>query len=135
MPKGVYQRELTKKGINRKLDALVRQIVIERDKSCVTCPLWKKYKPDYQGHSLLTAGHLLTRGKGIIKYDLRNIFCQCKTCNYLHEERPEFLTSYAISVLGKEVYDELVFIGNQAKPIKLWQLVELYDNLKKSYNM
>jgi hypothetical protein len=123
-------RKVTKKGWERKLQALCREIVIKHDGGCVTCPIWAKIRPGFVGSDILQGGHLLTRGKKTIKYDLRNLFCQCKTCNYLHEERPEVLTSYAIKALGVEEYDKLVFIGKQAKPVKDWQLEELYNSLK-----
>ena len=124
-------RKITRKGIVRKLDETLRKIVMVRDGECVTCPLWKKYKPDFEGSDVLQAGHLLTRGKGVIKYDLNNVYCQCKTCNFLHEGRPEFLTTYVIGVIGKKKYEDLVFKGNKAKPIKTWELQELLTELEK----
>lgn len=124
-------RKITRRGWERKLNTILREVVIARDGGCVTCPLWKEYKPDYQGSDILQAGHLITRGKGSVKYDLNNVFCQCKTCNYLHESRPEFLTTYAVRKIGRKKYEELVFKGNQSRPIKTWELEELHNELKK----
>lgn len=126
-------RKLTRKGLETKLQATVRKIVIVRDGSCVTCPLWRKYKPDYRGTSVLQAGHLLTRSKGSVKWDLKNIYLQCSSCNSLHRNRPEFLTSYAISKIGEKQYNDLVFRSNLVKPLNLVELQGVLDGLEQTY--
>lgn len=125
-------KKISVKGLMTKLDKLVREIVFLRDGRCVTCPLWKEIKPAHQGSYVMQPGHYITRGAKSVRWDLRNVYQTCRTCNYLHEIRPSVLADYVISVLDVAGHEDLVREGNRPMPsIKKWQLEEIQENLLK----
>ena len=124
-------RKISIKGWDRKLNPLIRQIVIARDEGCVTCPLWRKIKPDYMPGDVLQGGHLFTRGAKSVKYDLKNVYCQCNRCNFLHEYHPDILTSYVLTIIGQEGYDRLVINRHTIKKWTASELELLYGTLEK----
>jgi len=127
--------KITRKGIEKKLNEITKEIVFARDsEGCVTCPIWKKIKPDFEGSWIMQPGHLFTRGAKSVKWDLRNVYKQCKTCNFLHEYHPDILTQYAVKVLGKKGYEKLVFDRHQVRRFVMPELEELYEKLKKQLN-
>ena len=66
---------ITRKGWIRKLDKLVSEIVILRDKRCVVCGTLHK----------LTCGHLFSRIAYNTRWNLTNCHAQCLSCNFRHE--------------------------------------------------
>ena len=124
-------RKITRKGLEKKLDKIVKEIVFARDEYCVTCPIWLSVKPDFKGHWVMQPGHLFTRASKSVRWDLRNVYKQCKTCNFLHEYHPQILTQHALKVLGKKGYEKLVFDRHQVKRFVMPELEELYEELKK----
>ena len=85
-----------------RLDALVKEIVLDRDGFCV-CP------PPVNGHTQQrTPGHLISRGKESVKWDLLNVHEQCNGCNARHEHYPEIYTGWFVSNFGKDEYLRLV---------------------------
>jgi|SRR6185369_6688904 len=72
------RRKSSRQLLERELDRLVRSIVLLRDGFCV-CPAPKN------GHSIvMQPGHLITRVKEGVKYDLFNVNTQCSACNQRH---------------------------------------------------
>jgi hypothetical protein len=128
-------RKISRKGIEKKLDEVVKLIAFARDGECVTCPLWleiKKGNPQPHIPSwVMQPGHFITRGAHAVKWDLRNVYQQCKTCNYLHEYHPEVLANYVVNTLGVEEFEKLVFDGNKTKKYLMPELEELYIKLEK----
>lgn len=105
-----------KQVLEARADRLVREIVILRDSRCV-CP------PPEKGHSdVLQPGHLITKVKKSIRWDLRNVNCQCSSCNMLHEHYSERYTSWYISEWGKEDYMKLVEDGYSIMKIGVQEL-------------
>lgn len=124
-------RKISVKKLMLKLDKLVKDIVFERDGHCVTCPLWKEIKPTHIPSQIMQPGHYITRGSKSVRWDLRNVYQQCKTCNYLHEYHPEVLANYVLSVLDVSGFEDLIREGNIPMPsIKRWQLEEIEAKLK-----
>ena len=125
-------KKITKKGLEKKLDELVKEIVFKRDRyGCVTCPIWRGIKFDKHIMSdIMQPGHYITRGAKTVRWDLRNVYKQCKTCNFLHEIHPEVLAKYVVATLGQKGFDELVRDGNRVQPsIHVWELQQIYDKL------
>lgn len=84
--------------LERRLDSLVREIVLDRDGLCV-CPAPKK------GHgNALQCGHLISRAKKRVKWDLFNCNVQCNSCNFIHEHHPHFYTQWFLREFGSEQY-------------------------------
>lgn len=87
------------------LDDLVREIIKLRDPACVTCGISRSA-------SGLCVGHLLTRGKHSVRWDLKNCNAQCPPCNGSHEYNPEKYTLWFVKKYGIEEYENLVLRGN-----------------------
>jgi len=102
-----------------RLDALVKEIVLLRDGGCV-CP------PPIKGHTQIrTPGHLISRGKESVKWDLMNVHEQCNGCNARHEHYPEIYTNWFISQFGQDRYMELVGRSYKIRKLTLDDLEEL----------
>lgn len=123
-----------KDTLMKKCDDLVKQIVFERDGHCVTCPLWIEIKKNtdkpHEPSSVMQPGHFITRGSKSVRWDLRNVYCQCRVCNMLHEHYPSVMAKYVLDTLGQEEFDKLVFEGNKPMPsIHAWKMQEIFDQL------
>ena len=109
----------TRKGWVRKLDRIVSEIVIMRDRKCICCGTDKK----------LTCGHLFSRVAYSTRWDLCNCYAQCIGCNFRHELDAYPMTNKVIELQGVEFVDDLH--RQYAKPVILkdFQLKEMYDQL------
>ena len=115
------KRKISRKGLVKKLDALVSQIVILRDKKCVVCNSTKR----------LGCGHLFTRRYYSTRWDLQNCHCQCWSCNFKHELDPHPYTTFYLNKYGRSGYDALHSRHVLVTPVKDWQLAILRDTLEK----
>lgn len=114
-----------RKQLEKKLDLLCREIVLDRDVHCV-CP------PPSNGHSsVLQCGHLITRSKESVRWDLRNLNAQCSGCNLLHEYNPHRYTMWFIHKFGLCVYEHLFVDADKITKLQVYELQELYDQMKK----
>ena len=68
-------RKISRKGLVKKLDKLVSQIVILRDKKCVVCGSTNR----------LGCGHLFTRRYYSTRWDLQYCYAHCWKCNFKNE--------------------------------------------------
>jgi hypothetical protein len=117
------KKKTSRQLYERELDTLVRSIVILRDKFCV-CP------PPKNGHSVvLQPGHLITRGKESVKWDLRNVHAQCSSCNLTHEFRPERFTNWYIQNFNVDSYTKLVADSEEVCKMSVDELMELRSQL------
>lgn len=113
----------------RELDTLVRSIVLLRDKFCV-CPAPKN------GHSVvMQPGHLITRGKESVKWDLRNVHAQCSGCNLTHEFRPERFTNWYIQRFSADSYVQLVADSEEVCKLSIDELMELRTQLTEIHEL
>lgn len=114
-----------RKRLERELDALCRAIVVDRDVNCV-CP------PPQHGHfGSLAAGHLITRCKMSIRWDLMNLHAQCVSCNGRHEHFAHYYTNWFLGKFGAEEYARLCKDGESIAKMQLYELAELLEQLKK----
>lgn len=119
------KRKSERRLLERKLDALCRDIVLDRDVRCV-CP------PPKNSHSeVLQAGHLITRAKKSVRWSLLNIHTQCSSCNLLHEHVPHRYTNWFLDKFGIQHYERLCQDAEQADKMQLYELQELYEQMKK----
>jgi hypothetical protein len=95
-------RKPTRKGLVKKLDAIVSLIVRARDKRCVTCGSAER----------LQCGHLITRSKHKVRWSLTNCNCQCASCNLSHEYNPHPYTQWFIERYGLQSYKDLIRESN-----------------------
>jgi len=86
-----------RKRLVKQLDQVVREIVMKREASCVTCGKTTS----------LQCGHLITRSRYGTRWDLMNCHVQCSGCNFRHEFQPEIYTSWFLLRYGEDKYQDL----------------------------
>jgi hypothetical protein len=95
-------RKITRKGLIRQLDDVVRQLVKLKGTTCVCCGKTEN----------MTCGHLITRSKYSVRWDLMNCWPQCAGCNYTHEFNPHIYINWFINSQGLYAYRKLVKKSN-----------------------
>ncbi len=91
------KKKTARQQLERQLDAIVREIVLKRDGRCVVCGKVTN----------LQCGHLITRTKRSVRWDLKNCNVQCAGCNFYHEHNPHPYTNWFINRYGLEEYQRL----------------------------
>ena len=117
-PKKVKRGALVKKA-----HAIMREIVLLRDKQCV-CP------PPEKGHSkTLQAGHLIPSTKGGTRWDLYGVNVQCSACNGRHVRYEKYYVDWFLRTHGEKEY--LRLSADADKPgLKSYELEELIVELE-----
>lgn len=115
------KRMPSRKSLMLACDKLCKEIVFLRDKHCVTCGSLE----------YMTPGHLFSRVAHSTRWDLKNIYWSCRSCNLKHEYDPYPLTKYFINKYGIDAYDALHLKYGKTRPYKAWELVELKKSLQK----
>jgi len=110
----------TRKRLIQELDKETSRIVRKRDGACVLC----------HKRESLQCGHLITRSKYSVRWDLGNCFCQCSGCNLRHEHQPEHFTNWFIQKFGADAYSDLVARSNKIHKWTEWDLKVLLDERK-----
>lgn len=117
------------KRITKQLDDIVRKIVRERDKVCVTCGF----------SDTLQVSHYISRTHISTRWDLRNCNLQCAKC-HLRDFHGGFVLpyqKYLISKHGKKIIETLESEGrklaHQVELGKLFQRKELLQKLKGKF--
>lgn len=108
-----------------KIHALLRQIKLKEEPFCVICN-------GLSGDKVLQLGHLITRGKWSVRFDMRNLHTQCRSCNNKHEFFPELYNNWFVNKYGLKEYNKLVEDSNKIKQYKIKDLRELLETLKNS---
>lgn len=94
------------KTLNNKARAAFNKFIREKyNNTCVTCGTTRNP----------TCSHLITSVKASTRFDPLNCVCQCKSCNYEHEYRPEKYTAWWLNKYGLAAYNDLVAKSNQVK--------------------
>lgn len=94
-----------RKKLVKRLDKVFSLFIRKRDGHCVICGKTER----------LTAGHLITRAKYSVRWDERNVFCQCAGCNLTHEHNSHIFTDWYIRKFGLNAYQNLILESNQTK--------------------
>ncbi len=114
-------RKITRKGLVKKLDKLVFEIVKQRDGKCVTC-----------GKGNPTPSHLFSRKAYSTRWDLENVHVQCWPCNFKHTAHDSHpFTRYCIKELSLNGYDALHRKFVTVKKYKDFQLEDLVKMLQE----
>lgn len=119
-----------------KLDDLVRKRLKEEcPKYCVTCGKAIDWFHPQNNPFGLQVGHYISRDIKQLRWHSKNVHPQCSSCNWEHNKNPVPYTQFMLKTYGQEVLDELNEIRRQAKanvkPLKGWQLEELYNEQNK----
>ena len=116
----------TLKSITRRLDNIVRQIVVSRDVRCVTCGC----------NETLQVSHYISRSHISTRWDLRNCNLQCSRC-HLKDFHGGFVSQYQDYLKLKHGKDIIVTLEQEGRKLanevglnKLFQREELYNRLK-----
>jgi len=113
-----------RKRLVKKLDNIFSLYIRARDKDkCFTCGT--KQNP--------TCGHLITRSKYSVRWDEKNAFCQCASCNLHHEYNSHIFTSAYIKKFGAPAYMALVRLANKSHKFLDSELEALYQHFKTKY--
>ena len=90
----------SRRGKVKRLDNAFSLYIRERDGwQCVTCGSRVKER--------LQCGHLFSRVAYSTRWDERNAYCQCASCNLHHEHDPYPLMSYFLSLYSQADLDRL----------------------------
>lgn len=115
------------KVLDRLLNEVVKDIVLLRDGYCV-CP-----SPTTGHGKRRDPGHLISRGKRSVKYDLRNVNEQCDSCNGLHENYPERYNNWFVNKFGVEAYNKLCADSDERADLSTVDLEEMLEQLRLIY--
>lgn len=91
--------------LKREIQALLRAVVIKRDKGCILRKLRRC------GDSVLQADHLITRANSATYADSRLVVCVCRPCHFWKK-------------FHKEEYDALVKTILSKERVELWERCE-----------
>ena len=123
-------RALSGKKLTNKLDQIIRDIfkVMYGDNpTCFVCGHkdgWYHPKTCKQG---IQVGHYITRGKAILRWDLKNLEPQCSGCNIQHNTNPAPFTLAIIKAYGQERLEYLERVSREARGSRVT------DAQKRSY--
>lgn len=115
-PKAKGKRKQTKserKMLEKLLWNTASLYIRKRDGVCVTCGATEG----------LTMSHWIKAGKQRVRYDDRNVNCQCSTCNNTHNRWAYFYDRYMLKRYGEKIMLELteLAMGNSWK----WTVLDL----------
>lgn len=125
--KGPARKKPKPANQTNRIHALVRKIVLKRDRYCVTCGSTEN----------LEVSHYLGRAKMGVAFDLRNCNVQCHSCHReYHNGSPEYMR-YMVATYGEGILDELYQV--QADWIKdggasYQKKQAIYDDLQKVWD-
>jgi 5-methylcytosine-specific restriction endonuclease McrA len=122
------KKKISRKGIRAKLDKLVKDFVKERDNYiCQHCGK-KLSKEDCH------ASHIIPISAGLWwAYESRNIITMCFHChiNWWHKNPVEAGEWYRNTFPEEWAYLQVLKSQIKSRPIKTYELVELYEELKR----
>jgi hypothetical protein len=129
-PKGKKRKKKTERQLLEiRLDALVKEIVLQRDNGCV-CP------PPEHGHSRVRQpGHLFTRGHESIKWDLYNVHEQCSSCNGRHVYHTKYYRWWFVDKFGEDELNRLDRDARQSVKMSIDDLETLEYELTEIQKM
>lgn len=116
--------KITRKGLIKKIDHLVTQILLKKERSCVTCGSTKQ----------LGAGHIFSRKHLATRFDIEdrgNVHIQCWNCNYKHVYDTYPYNRWYVKKFGEKDFDNLYDRWNQVTKIKQFQLEIMREELEK----
>lgn len=105
------------KKLNGKLDSIIREIFKVKygdNPACFVCGRhdgWWNSKTCPRG---IQVGHYIARGRTILRWDLRNLFPQCSSCNIVHNTNPAPFTLAIVKDGGVETIELLEKIAREA---------------------
>lgn len=134
-PKGKPRKKKTPRQIIvRDLDTLVREIVFYRDPESAHLYYKSEKIDDAYEYALKHSGidqpgHIISRGRVAVRWDLYNVHKQDANDNLLHEFYPEVYTDWFIQNFGVERYEKMVDESRVITKYSMDDLETLYIEL------
>jgi len=117
-------KKISRKGLVRKLDSIVTQILRLKGSQCVTCG----------SKDTLGTSHIFSRKNYSTRWDISddgNNHLQCWPCNYKHSMVSTYpYNMWYVHKFGQDKFDDLYQRWIKVTPMKDWQLKEKLDDLK-----
>lgn len=108
----------------KKLDAIFSQFIRKRDKRCVICGTTQD----------LTCGHLFSRVCYSTRWSEINCHCQCKSCNWKHEDNPHPFTIWFLHHFGISAYISLNEEHNKLRKFQDYEIAEMTKLYNQKFN-
>lgn len=116
------QRKPTINALKKKLDIIFSIYIRQRDKGvCFTCGVIKPWKEQQ-------AGHYVSRVHNSLRFDERNVHCQCVGCNIFKHGA---LDVYALNLQSRYGNDILKELNQKKGQIKQFNAQELLGLIEK----
>ena len=112
-----------------KLDKIVSEIVVARDKNCVQCGA--SHQPQ-AGHRL-GSGHVFSRKAFSTRWEITpggNVHAQCWPCNRKHVFDSYLYFDWYVKKFGQKAFDKLRRRFKTVAKYKTFELEEIYERLK-----
>tara|TARA_R100000541_G_C1892260_1_gene83644 strand:+ start:1116 stop:1505 length:390 start_codon:yes stop_codon:yes gene_type:complete len=128
-------KKKSRKSIVKRLDTVFSLYIRLKDADqngyvkCISCDKIKHYKE-------VDAGHFISRRYMSTRYDVLNVFAQCRYCNR-YAEGNQWLYSKALEKIKKGLPKKLYLKSKQTKKYSgddLESLITFYNNLLKKLN-
>jgi len=116
------------------LDVIVREIVFARDEKAIPL-IYRDLIDDESGEVQVMKtnvdhpGHIITRARMSVRWDLRNVHRQNAAHNFLHEYYPEVYNQWYIETFGLSNWNELVEDSKKVSTYSTAELETLLFNL------
>lgn len=138
--KNTKPKPLKGKKLTTALDNIIRQIFKAKygeNPTCFVCghkDAWWNSKTAPRG---IQVGHYISRGRTVLRWDLRNLFPQCSGCNIIHNTNP---APFTLAIIDEYGVDRICLLEKMArdavkervtdtqKRIWLEELTKLVDN-------
>lgn len=92
--------------------------------SCVTCGISKPWKE-------LQAGHYITRGSNILRFDERNVHPQCVGCNVFKKGNYPAYAIFMVRTYRPSILETLEQESKTLKQFRPFELQEIIDTYKE----
>ena len=96
---------------------------------CITCD--RKYPIRAVGG--LQAGHFIPGRHNAVLWDERNCHAQCYGCNVMKKGNMVVYYKKMLAMYGQETIDELENLDKQNKQYKVWELLDLYNEINLKF--
>jgi len=113
-------RKPSKKGLTRKLDKVVSDIVRSRG-YCVHCAKTEN----------LQCCHIFSRTYRNLRWSLDNVICLCASCHFWTHKNPILFADWLKNYLGELKYEQLKMHRNSIRKWTLEEMIEMFEVLKK----
>lgn len=121
-------RKISRKGLIKKLDHLVTQILLKKEGKCVICGSKEQ----------LGAGHIFSRTHLATRFDIEdrgNVHIQCWPHNFKHSNYSTYeYNTWYVKKFGQKAFDDLYQRWNQVTKLKDFQLQILREEYEAVLN-